>query len=323
MFIDQRKLPGRMKIVATDDWRAVARAIKTLAIRGAPLIGVSAALAVAAAAFKGDRKNARKRMATAINGLAATRPTAVNLFWALERMSAAMEAASEDDDLPEWLLNEALVIQADDRRRCEAIGRYGSGLIPGNGRVLTICNTGWLATAGEGTALAAVYRAQDDGRNPQVFVCETRPLLQGARLTCWELDQSGIPVTLMVDSAAAGAVARGMVDVAIIGADRIAANGDVINKVGSYQLALACQRHSVPFYVAAPSSTIDVKTATGSECPIELRSEEEVTCPLGKWWTVAGIKAWNPAFDMVPAELITGIITEEGLSSPPYRFRGR
>jgi len=319
-FIDQRLLPGQLNIIETDDWQQVADAIDTLALRGAPLIGVAAALAVAATAMKTGADGVRDGVISAIDGLAATRPTAANLFRALERMQRVVDRTVDDSDLEQMLVDEALGVLDDDRRLCSAIGRHGNKLIPDTARILTVCNTGFLATAGEGTALAAVYRARDAGKKVQVFVCETRPLLQGARLTAWELTEAGIPVTLMVDSAAAGLIAEGGVDLCLIGADRIAANGDVVNKVGSYQLALACKHHDLPFYVAAPGTTVDTACSDGSVIPVEERSAEEVAYWAGQRVAPTGVSVWNPAFDHVPADLVTGIITEEGVIHPPYIF---
>lgn len=339
-FIDQRLLPEKVRIIETDDWRVVARAIKGLGIRGAPLIGVTAALAVAATALK--YSGSLKKILLAIDGLHQTRPTAVNLFWALDRMrDIALSTLPSDFQgniktvssplglrggikggahLTQTLLNEALFILEDDRRRCRNIGKNAQSLISDGVGILTICNTGFLATAGEGTALAAIYRAHEDKKNIHVYVCETRPLLQGARLTAWELQNDGIPFTLIVDSAAAGLVASGAVDLCIIGADRIAVNGDTANKIGSYQLALACREHRAPFYVAAPTSTIDRECPDGGRIPVEERSSVEVSCVRGRKITPDGIQIRNPAFDIVPSKLIDGIITENGVERQPFDF---
>ena len=320
-FIDQRSLPHRGVVIETDDWRVVARAIQSLAIRGAPLIGVAAALGIAVAAVKPAHGNLITRIETALAGLVTARPTAANLFWALNRMHGVLDGSTDSESLVASLVGEALEIQEDDRRRCESIGSLGAELIADGARVLTICNTGYLATAGIGTALGAVYKAVDAGKAVHVFACETRPLLQGARLTVWELTQAHIPVSLLVDSAAAGLIASGGVDLCIIGADRIAANGDTVNKVGSYQLALACKRHQVPFYVAAPRSTVDAKCSDGRSIPIEQRNPIEVGQIDGKTLTVKGVSILNPAFDLVPADLIAGIVTEDGIYSPASLFR--
>lgn len=320
-FIDQRYLPHKLKIVETDDWRVIAKAINNLSLRGAPLIGVAAALAVAATALKNRNKSTLRKTINAIDGLFSTRPTAQNLFWALERMRDVAIRTAREEELTTKLVDEAMEILEDDRNRCRLIGNNGARLIDNVTNVLTICNTGFLATGGEGTALAVIYRAQDEGKKVHVYACETRPLLQGARLTAWELQNAGIPFTLIVDSAAAGLIASSKVDVCIIGADRIAVNGDTANKIGSYQLALACQVHGVDFYVAAPESTIDTGCLRGEEIPLEERSPEEVLICGSKRIALAGVSAVNPAFDLVPAQCITGIITEKKVYKPPYNFR--
>ena len=319
-FIDQRTLPHRLKIVETDDYRVVARAIKSLAIRGAPLIGVAAALAVSAEARKtAGSSDTRKRIQTAIDLLRLTRPTAVNLFVTLEIMQRTLKS-SVGDDLVGLLEHAAISIFEDDRKRCDLIAEAGLPLIPADARIVTICNTGFLATAGIGTALGVITKAADAGRVKEVFALETRPLLQGARLTAWELVQSDIPVTLLADGAAGSLLRRGEIDLAIIGADRIAGNGDTANKIGSLQLALACIRFGVPFYVAAPFTTIDPATSSGSEIEIEARPEAEVTHFSGKEIAASGAKVYNPAFDLVDAELITVFITDRGLFKPPFGF---
>ena len=318
-FIDQRCLPGKLKVVETDDWFTIDVAIRRLGLRGAPLIGVAAALAVAVAAVKYRDGDVRREVLRAIDGLYAARPTAVNLFRALDKMREICAETPDEGDLTDALVTGALEILEDDRRRCAGIGKHGLVLLRENARVLTICNTGFLATAGNGTALGIIYRAHDAGRNVHVHVCETRPLLQGARLTAWELKNAGIPFTLIVDSAAAGLAAAGKIDICIIGADRIAANGDTANKIGSFQLALVCREHGIPFYVAAPESTIDRACPDGSRIPIEERPGEEITYFQGKQVAPDDTPVWNPAFDMVPAELITGIITENGIQLPPFK----
>jgi len=319
-FIDQRLLPAKLKIVETDDWHVIARAIKGLSLRGAPLIGVAAALGVAVTAVKYRNSRLQKKLLSAIDGLYATRPTAANLFWALDRMKEIGVQTPDDEDLVEAVVKEALDILEDDRRRCLAIGEAGNALISETARILTICNTGFLATGGEGTALSVVYRAHEAGKGVHVWICETRPLLQGERLTAWELKNAGISFTLLVDSAAAGLIAAGKVDICIIGADRIAKNGDTANKIGSYPLALACRMHNIPFYVAAPESTIDRECPDGSKIIIEERSPDEVTGFGSKKVAPDDTPAWNPAFDVVPADYITGIITENGVLEAPYMF---
>ncbi|MFC2150012.1 S-methyl-5-thioribose-1-phosphate isomerase [Calditrichota bacterium] len=308
-FIDQGKLPHDFEVVETYDWRVLEAAIKSLSVRGAPLIGIAAALAVAAFAQKSQQ---RVDIANVIQQLRRTRPTAVNLFWALDRMNTVLHMSPEAD-LAEVMLKEALDILQDDEARCAAIGEAGQDVIEQSSRIITVCNTGFLATGGDGTALSIVYKAHDLGKEVHLTACETRPLLQGARLTAWELQQSRIPFQVIVDSAAAGLIRQGEVDVCIIGADRIAKNGDVVNKIGSYQLALACARHNVPYYVAAPFSTVDFDTPNGESIEIEYRVPEEVTSVMGVKVAPEGIKALNPAFDLVPHELIDGIITEKGI----------
>ncbi len=306
-------------VTETGDWRVIANAIKTLAIRGAPLIGVAAALAVAMEAARlNDRNGSRERIEQTIAGLRATRPTAVNLFNALDRMATRL-GFEPDAGLSRALEQEAVTILAEDRARCDRIAAAGLALIPQNARILTICNTGYLATAGIGTALGVIYRAHDAGLIREVFVPETRPLLQGARLTMWELSLAGIPARLLVDGAIPAKL-RGGMDLAIIGADRIASNGDTANKTGSMGLALACRRFGVPLYVAAPMTTFDLQCQNGSKIPIEERPGDEVTLINGRRLAPVGVPVFNPAFDVVEADLISGFITDEGLKSPPFHF---
>jgi len=314
-YIDQRFLPDELRIVETDDWKSIAEAIKTLAVRGAPLVGISAAYAVALASIA-----SQDDIRQVIDSLTATRPTAVNLIWALNRMTKIVDKECNGDKLGKVLLSEAISIHKDDQGRCKAIGENGQAVVPYKCNILTICNTGFLATGGEGTAAAIFYQAHDLGKNIHIYAPETRPLLQGARLTVWEITQADIPVTLMVDSAAAGLVAKGEIDLCIIGADRIAANGDTVNKIGSYQLALACRAHDIPFYVAAPMSTVDISCQNGEMIPIEERDPLEVTDIGDKRISAKGASVYNPAFDLVPVDLITGIITEKGVLKPPYQF---
>lgn len=251
--------------------------------------------------------------------LATSRPTAVNLFWALDRMREAAER-NKDKPIPELkklLLKEALDIIEEDKRICRAIGRNGARLLPDECTVLTHCNAGGLATADYGTALGVIYAAVEMGKRIKVFADETRPLLQGARLTAWELMQGGIEVTLICDNTAAYVMKQGLVDCVIVGADRIAANGDTANKIGTYNLAVLAKEHGIPFYVAAPSSTFDLTLESGDQIPIEERSPEEVTCPFGRRIAPEGVKVYNPAFDVTPARLITAIITEKGVIRQP------
>ncbi len=330
-FIDQTLLPGKFTIIETDDWQVIEAGIKRLSLRGAPLIGVSAALAVAATAVKyAGNDQIYPMLMDVIDSLAASRPTAVNLFWALKRMKRILrnsplvvKGGVKGEKIAAALVDEAIHIMHDDERRCADIGNSAQIVIPKQANILTVCNAGFLATAGDGTALSAVYKAHDLGKRVHVFAPETRPLLQGARLTAWEMQRANIPVTLMVDSAVAGQAALGRFDLCIIGADRIAANGDVANKIGSHQIALACHAHSIPLYVAAPWSTIDLNSSSGKDIPIEQRSSDEVTQFHGVKSSPEGVKAINPAFDLVPSQLITGIITEKRVNRPPYNFNER
>jgi methylthioribose-1-phosphate isomerase len=296
---------------------AVAEAIRMLRVRGAPLIGIAAAMGVAMEAGRVPGKEAMKRITGACKLLAATRPTAVNLQWALDRMrKRAEQAHREGDDLGPVLLAEANAIWEEDRAMCRRIGELGATLIPTGATVCTMCNAGALATGGIGTALAPVYTLHESGRSPHVVVPETRPLLQGSRLTAWELTQAGVDCTLIGDGMIASRLRLGDVACVIVGADRIAANGDVANKIGTYGLALAARAHGIPFYVAAPSSTLDPATADGSRIPIEQRDASEVASWQGTRTAPAGVKVWNPAFDVTPAELITAIITDKGIFPP-------
>jgi methylthioribose-1-phosphate isomerase len=298
-------------------------AIRTLRVRGAPAIGVAAAYGVvlgmqvqAAREFPPDASS--DRLEAVVKHLRSSRPTAVNLFWALDRMSAVAHGSCFRDSaaLRERLLQEAHAIRAEDAAMCRRIGECGAGLIQEGMGILTHCNTGALATADYGTALACMFVAAEQGKRFQVFADETRPLLQGARLTTWELQQRGIPVTLICDSMAAQVMREGRVQMVIVGADRIAANGDTANKIGTYGVAVLARAHGIPFYVAAPSSTFDLALATGAGIPIELRDPREVTHGLGKQTAPNGVAVYNPAFDVTPTELITGLITEKGLIQP-------
>lgn len=287
-------------------------------MRGAPLIGVAAALAVAAEARRSDPSRVRKDTSRAIDSLGSARPTAVNLGWAMSRMSRLLQS-TDDDSAAAALEREALAIFDEDRAACDRIAGAGLALIPDGATILTICNTGFLATGGTGTALAIVYRAQSVGRVKRVYVPETRPLLQGGRLTAWELASAGVPFKLIADGAI-GAALRSGVDLAIIGADRIAANGDTANKIGSLPLALACKRFRIPLYVAAPLTTFDLFTADGSQIPIEERDGEEVRRFRRSRIADPAAPVFNPAFDVVEADLIQGFITDRGLFHTPYRF---
>lgn len=308
-LIDQTRLPGELVFRDCTTVPELCEAIRVLAVRGAPAIGVAAAFGMVLSRHTGGPE----AMAADRKALAATRPTAVNLFWALERM------ASVGDD-PATLLAEAEAIMAEDIAMGRAMGRAGQELLPDPCTVLTHCNAGGLATGGYGTALGVVFAAREAGKKIAVYADETRPLLQGARLTAWELHDQGIPVTVIPDVAAATVLRRGGIDAVITGADRIAANGDVANKIGTYPLAVLAARHGVPFYVAAPTSTVDPATSSGADIPIEQRDPLEVHGFGEERFTPAGVAAFNPAFDVTPADLITAIVTEQGVHRAPYRF---
>jgi len=322
-ILDQTLLPGKIAFIETTDPRRIWEAIRSLRVRGAPAIGVAAAMGTAAAA-----QNVRARSGAAIAGavarvasyLATSRPTAVNLFWALERMrrTAAENAALSPPDLRRRLVEEALAIRDEDAAMCRAIGEHGLALLRNGCSVLTHCNAGALATAEFGTALAPVYAARQRGWKIHVYVDETRPLLQGARLTAWELSRAGVPVTLLCDNMAAVVMKKENVAAVLVGADRIAANGDTANKIGTYGLAILARAHRIPFYVLAPTSTFDFGSSNGDAIPIEYRSGEEVTHVLGKPVAPRGIRAYSPAFDVTPSELISAIVCEAGIARPPF-----
>ena len=320
-LIDQTLLPTEFIEINCHDVPTVWEAIKLLRVRGAPAIGVAAAYgAVLGARSQGlahvDHVHQALRESTA--HLRTSRPTAVNLFWALDRMDATAAAAGIKSAvaLLDRLLAEAHAIAEEDRAMCRAIGKHGADLVtPGEG-ILTHCNAGGLATADYGTALAVIFSAQAQGKHVRVFADETRPLLQGARLTAWELQRRGIAVTLICDNMAAQVMKEGKVQKVIVGADRIAANGDTANKIGTYGVALLARAHGIPFYVAAPSSTFDLNIADGSAIPIELRDPHEVTHGFGRQTAPTGVDVYNPAFDVTAAELIAGIITEKGVIRP-------
>ncbi len=320
-MVDQTLLPTEHVEIECRDVPAVWEAIKSLRVRGAPAIGVAAAYgAVLGARSHGfaDGAAVRRALADASASLRTSRPTAVNLFWALDRMSLCLASSVEVDgcSLLEKLLAEARKIDQEDRAMCRAIGRHGAPLIqPGQG-VLTHCNAGGLATADYGTALAVIFAAHEQGIPVRVYADETRPLLQGARLTAWELKHRGIPVTLICDNMAAQVMREGKVQMVVVGADRIASNGDTANKIGTYGVAVLAAAHSIPFYVAAPSSTFDLSISDGSAIPIEQRDPAEITHGFGRQTAPAGIDVYNPAFDVTPARLIAGIITEKGVITP-------
>lgn len=315
-LLDQRALPNQVTYLRYDSAEGVARAIKDLVVRGAPAIGCAAAygMALAAAAPRVTRESLR----LAHDTLAASRPTAVNLFWALERQRRLWEPATPGADLARVLLAEAHAVLREDVAMNHAMGRHGAELIPDGARVLTHCNAGALATAGHGTALGVIRSALQAGKRLTVTSCETRPVLQGARLTVWELMQDGVPVTLIPDNAAAHLMSRGEIDLVIVGADRIARNGDTANKIGTYMHAVCAARHRIPLYVAAPGSTVDLQLTDGTQIPIEERAAAEVTGYGTERWAPAGVHVRNPAFDVTPAELISAIITERGVARAPF-----
>ncbi len=320
-LIDQRLLPQRLEYVACTDYTETARAITDMVVRGAPAIGCAAAYGVALAALRcldASPDALDRALEGAFDELAATRPTAVNLFWALERMRRAHATVRGESTrrVAQHLLDEALAIHREDLEANRALGRHGAALVPDGARVMTHCNAGALATAGHGTALGVVRSARDCGKRVAVIANETRPFLQGARLTAWEMVQEQIPVTLVTDGMAGHLMQRGAVDLVLVGADRVAANGDVANKIGTYTLAVLAARHGLPFYVAAPLSTIDLAVPDGSAIPIEERAAAEVTGFRGERWAPEGVAVLNPAFDVTPAALVTGLITERGVVAP-------
>jgi len=321
-IIDQRKLPAVESILHLTTADEVAEAIRTLAVRGAPAIGIAAAMGLATEArrFGSPDKDA---FFAALNNVAeqlrSTRPTAVNLAWALERLKRVAQDRSNASvaEIQAAIHDEATKILEEDRAMCRAIGEHGFALLPDNARVLTHCNAGALATGGMGTALAPLYVAHERGRQLKVYADETRPVMQGSRLTVWELQRAGIDVTLIPDVVAGSLMQRGEVDLVLVGADRIAANGDVANKVGTYSLAVLARHHGIPFYVAAPSSTIDPNTASGRDIEIEYRDADEVRRGFGVLTAPADAQVLSPAFDVTPAELITAIITDRGVLRRP------
>lgn len=323
-IIDQRRLPGELVRLQLRTLTDVCDAIATLAVRGAPAIGVAGAmgLVVSVAGYATLPRDAYLDiLRKTADRIAAVRPTAVNLPWAMARMKrVAVSAAGSAREIHAALRNEATAILDEDRTMCRAIGEHTLPLVTGAARVLTHCNAGALATGGMGTALAGIYLAHERGQQVRVYADETRPLLQGSRLTAWELQQAGIPVTVIADNMAASLMREVGVDLVIVGADRIAANGDVANKIGTYGLAIAARHHGVPFYVAAPWSTVDAETATGSDISIEHRDGEEMRSVRGVGTAPDAVAAYNPAFDVTPAELVTAIITDRGVFRAPYDF---
>jgi methylthioribose-1-phosphate isomerase len=322
--LDQTLLPLELKLLGLRTIESVFESIVMLRVRGAPAIGIAAAYGVVLGLRPLLDENASlaetaQAALKACDYLATSRPTAVNLFWALDRMRLVVERNAglrEGVDLANLLLREARLLHDDDRRTCHAIGEYGAQLLANNSGVLTHCNTGGLATSEYGTALAAIFTAQDQGKALHVFADETRPLLQGSRLTAWELQQRGIPCTVICDSMAAQVMREGRVQAVIVGADRITARGDTANKIGTYGVAVLAKHHGIPFYVAAPRSTFDLSIVSGDSIPIEQRKAEEIINGFGKQTAPSGINVYNPAFDVTPAELITAIVTERGIISP-------
>jgi len=321
-LLDQTLLPAEERYLVLDSVDAVAEAIRTLRVRGAPLIGIAAAMGVTLAVGQrgggaAGRLQALEAVRGAVAALGATRPTAVNLHWALRRMERrANRAVNLGEEMGPALRAEAQAIWDEDRAMCDRIGGLGAPLIPAGATVGTICNAGALATGGIGTALAPIYHLHRAGRGPRVVVPETRPLLQGSRLTAWELSRAGVECTLIADGMIASRLRLGDVACVLVGADRIAANGDVANKIGTYGLALAAKAHQVPLYVLAPTSTIDPAIPDGAAIPIELRPPEEVAEWRGVRAAAEGIEVWNPAFDVTPAELVTAIVTDRGVVPP-------
>ena len=324
-LLDQTKLPLDEAYVVCSTYQEAARAIRKMVVRGAPAIGVAAAfgMVLGIRQFKsGTRAALKKHMDRVTQGLVSTRPTAVNLVWAVERMRRLVfkRMGGDSQILREELEKEALRILEEDLEANREMGRQGQVLIPDGVSVLTYCNAGALATAGYGTALGVIRAAREAGKRIHVYVGETRPLLQGARLTAWELMRDRIPFTLIADNMAGWLMAQGKIHLAITGADRIAANGDAANKIGTYSVALLCRAHRLPFYVAAPISTIDLSTARGEKIPIEERASTEVTTLRGKRMAPHAVKVYNPAFDVTPHRFISAIITERGIVQSPYRL---
>jgi len=324
-FLDQTRLPLEENYVLAATYEQVAEAIVTMVVRGAPAIGVSAAYGIALGAQRTSAVTPREfapKFDLICARLAATRPTAVNLFWAIDRMkrlfAALLSEGATLDQIKEKILAEAHAMYEEDIAACRTMGAFGAALLPGEGNVLTHCNAGALATCGYGTALGVIRSAVGQGKRISVFADETRPFLQGARLTAWELMADHIPTTVICDNTAASLMKAGRIQAVVVGADRIAANGDVANKIGTYNIAILAREHGIPFYVAAPWSTIDLATLTGDSIPIEERPAVEVTHHGGKQLTPNGVGIANPAFDVTPAKYVTAIITERGVLRAPY-----
>src|ERR1700730_16588136 len=325
VMIDQRKLPGTEVYVSCKTAQDVARAIKTMVIRGAPAIGVAAAMGIALGMRRSKATGTQKSAAEfhkICELMASTRPTAVNLFWAIERMRRAFAAGAQGgesvEQIKDRLDRESTAIHDEDVASCRAMGAFGADVVPADARILTHCNAGALATAGYGTALGVIRGAVEKGKHVVVFADETRPFFQGARLTAWELVRDGIDTTVITDSMSGAMMRDGQVDLVVVGADRIAANGDVANKIGTYTVAVLAKEHNIPFYVAAPISTIDLSTPDGTKIPIEERNAKEVTHLGPTRLTPEAAHVRNPAFDVTPYKYVTAIITEKGIARPPY-----
>jgi methylthioribose-1-phosphate isomerase len=322
-FIDQTRLPTEEVYVTCGNYREVADAIRNMIVRGAPAIGVTAAMGVALGVRESRAKSyaeLRAELNEICDTLAATRPTAVNLFWGIQRMRERFEQLSSASitEIKQALIAEAQQMYLADIAACETMGQNGAVLMPSSGGVLTHCNAGALATCGYGTALGVIRAAVEAGKKIHVFADETRPFLQGSRLTAWELNKDGIPTTVISDNMAGAMMQQGKIAAVVVGADRIAANGDVANKIGTYTVAVLAKEHAIPFYVAAPWSTIDLATPDGEHIPIEQRSAREVTHVAGKQVTPDGVGIENPAFDVTPSRYVTAIITERGVAKSPF-----
>ena len=323
-FIDQTKLPTEEVYVVCRTYQEVADAIRNMIVRGAPAIGVAAAMGIALGIKQSQATNVsslRNELGQICRRMGETRPTAVNLFWAIRRMQQKFESVAAES-LPQIkasLVAEAQQMLVEDIAANEAMGKHGATLLPSSGGVLTHCNAGALATCGYGTALGVIRAAVEAGKQIHVFADETRPFLQGARLTCWELMKDGISTTVIADNMAGSMMRQGKIKAVVVGADRIAANGDVANKIGTYSVAVLAKEHGIPFYVAAPWSTVDMNTPTGEKIPIEQRPQKEVTHHGGRQMTPDGVKVENPAFDVTPAKYVTAIVTERGILRAPYK----
>ncbi|PPA69862.1 S-methyl-5-thioribose-1-phosphate isomerase [Jeotgalibacillus proteolyticus] len=320
-LLNQQKLPGEIEFIFLTTIEQVWESIHSLKVRGAPAIGITAAYGLALWGLQSDytsEEDFRKELLEKVNYLVSSRPTAVNLYWALNRLVQSVQAVHGVEEIKSVLVNEAILIQQEDEQTCRAIGEYGFSLFPESATVLTHCNTGGIATSKYGTALGAFYIAKEKGAELSVYATETRPVLQGARLTAWELQQAGVDVTLITDNMAAHVLQSKNVDAVIVGADRIAANGDTANKIGTLGLAHLAKAFNIPFYVAAPFSTIDLAIQDGREIPIEERSSEEITHIAGTRVAPENVNVYNPAFDVTPNELITAIITEKGIVKGNY-----